>query len=88
MQLHAFRLGFEQQPQPQNAPQEQEQQQPAEPQPDEQQQADPAEAEPKEPGQLTPEEARMLLDALRQLDMVLPIRPPETGRLPAVLKDW
>ena len=69
-------------------PKPQEEQAAPEPQPGQEEDATTADAEPREPGQLTPEEARMLLDSLRQLDKVLPIRPPEQRNLPAVRKDW
>jgi len=79
----------EEQPQAQPAPDESEQQPPEEqPSEERQQQETSAETEPAEPAQLTPEEARMLLDSLRQLDKVFPMRPPQMGRMPAVRRDW
>jgi Ca-activated chloride channel family protein len=41
------------------------------------------------PGEMTPQQARQLLDALKNSEQTLPIRPPENvKRQPRVVKDW
>jgi outer membrane biosynthesis protein TonB len=70
----------EEQQQQENQPEQQEQQEQASDQQPQQQK--------KEDQRMTPEEAKMLLDALRQADMMFPLAPSEDRSYGSVLRDW